>query len=65
MTVRGRKRIHRLGPLTLNLVSQGFWRWRLSSWSIKVWRLGWNSRLREPRFDVPGPWTWTPTRRRR
>ena len=62
MTVRGRKRIE-IGPLRINLVSRGFMRWRISSWSIKIGRWSWNSRTRKQHVDLPGPWGWTEGRR--
>lgn len=61
-TTRGRKRIS-LGPVVVNLVSDGFARWRISSWGLKVGRWGWNARTRRHRVDIPGPWYWTSSRR--
>lgn len=56
MGLKGRKRC-RLGPLVLNLVSDGLLSWRISSWGLKVGRWSWNSRTERSTVDLPGPWS--------
>lgn len=51
MRFRMRPRL-RFGPFHLNFTEHGY-----SSWSIKLWRLSWNSRQRQWRVDTPG-WGW-------
>lgn len=43
----------KFGPLRFNFTQDGF-----SSWSIKIGRWSWNSRVRSHRVDLPGAWHW-------
>jgi hypothetical protein len=47
------RKILRFGPFRLNFTKRG-----LSSWSFKFWRWSWNSRRKEHRVDLPGPFFW-------
>lgn len=61
--VSGRKR-YKFGPVTVNFSATGFGGWRMTSWSVRIWRWSWNARSGKQRFDIPGPWTWESTGRK-
>lgn len=58
--LHGRKRL-RFGPIIVNLASSGIG-WRISSWTVKVGPLSWNSSSKRARADLPGPYHWTSER---
>jgi hypothetical protein len=47
------RKVVRLGPFRLNFTHNGF-----TSWSFKLGRWSWNSRARQHRVDLPGPFSW-------
>lgn len=59
MPVQYRKQ-HSFGPFKINMTQNG-----MSSWSFKLGRWSWNSRTREQRYDLPGPFTWRSGGKRR
>lgn len=58
MTVRGTKR-KKFGPVTVNLASNGFARWRITSWGLRIGRWSWNAKSGTHSVNIPGPWRWT------
>jgi len=58
MNVRGIKR-KKFGPVTVNLASDGFAHWRVTSWGLRVGPWSWNAKSGKHSIDIPGPWRWT------
>lgn len=57
-TVRGQKR-KKFGPITVNMASDGFMKWRITSWGIRIGPWSWNAKSKRHSVDIPGPWRWT------
>lgn len=49
--VEGRKRF-RFGPFTVNLGSRGLFRWRITSWGLRIGPWSWNGKSQRSRVHA-------------